>query len=163
MNLKLIVVMFILLTGMSALEADAQNLVIKTNDGKEMAKPLASLKNMTFPDGNLLLTYTSGSTDSYSLTSISKLFFGEAVLGTDEIQLAETAERMLVYPNPANNVIQILNAPEGKYQVKIYRMEGVMVLNEEVSSGSLTIDVSSLAKGFYLLTLNGQAFKFIKL
>lgn len=163
MKQKLLLFMFILVAGMNALEADAQNLVIKTNDGKETAKALTSLKKVTFPDGNLLLTYTSGSTDSYSLTTISKLFFGDAATGTDELTASESAEKLSVYPNPASDIINIKNAPEGTSLVKIYRMEGVMVLNEEVSAGSLTIDVSKLAKGFYLLTLNGQAFKFIKL
>lgn len=163
MNQKLILFIFILLAGMNTSEADAQNLVIKTNDGKETARPLATLKNLTFPNGNLLLTYASGSTDSYSLTTINKLFFGEAITGINDNQQSGTAEKMSVYPNPANDIINIRNAPEGISTVKIYRMEGVMVLNEELSTGSLSIDVSKLAKGFYLLTLNGQAFKFIKL
>lgn len=163
MNDKILLFILILVAGMNALDADAQNLVIKTNDGKETAKPLTSLKNMTFPNGNLLLTYASGSTDSYSLTDISKLFFGDAITGIDEQQGSEGAEKLSVYPNPANDVINLKNAPDGTSTVKIYRMEGVMVLNKEISAGSLSIDVSNLAKGFYLLTLNGQAFKFIKL
>jgi len=77
--------------------------------------------------------------------------------------LTETTEKLSVYPNPVNEIINIQNAPEGTSTVKIYRMEGVMVLSEQVSKGNLSIDVSSLTKGFYLLTLNGQAFKFIKL
>ncbi|MDO9255477.1 MAG: T9SS type A sorting domain-containing protein [Bacteroidales bacterium] len=163
MKQKLLLALLILVAGMNSLEADAQNLVIKTIDGKEAAKPLSTLKNMTFPGGKLLLTYTSGSTDSYSLTNISKLFFGDAITGIDDQPLSETAGELSVYPNPAENVINLKNAPEGISTVKIYRMEGVMVLNKEVSAGSLSIDVSNLAKGFYLLTLNGQAFKFIKL
>ena len=163
MTQKLLFLIFILLAGMNASVVDAQNLVIKTNDGKETAKPLATLKNLTFPDGNLLLTYTSGSVDSYSLATISKLFFGDAATGTDELTESGSAEKLSVYPNPASDIINIKNAPEGTSIVKIYRMEGVMVLNEEVSAGSLSIDVSKLSKGFYLLTLNGQAFKFIKL
>ena len=163
MKQKLFFLILILVAGMSVSEADAQNLVIKTNDGKETAKPLTSLKNVTFPDGNLLLTYKSGSTDSYSISSISKLFFGDAVTGTDNYAPSETAEKLSVYPNPTADIINIRNAPEGSSTVRIYRMEGVMVLNEEVSPDCLSIDVSTLPKGCYLLTLNGQAFKFIKL
>jgi hypothetical protein len=77
--------------------------------------------------------------------------------------LREGSTKMYVYPNPANNLITIQNAPEGTLITKIYRMDGMQVFNEIVSPGNLSIDVSSFAKGFYLLTVNVQTFKFIKL
>jgi hypothetical protein len=163
MKQKHLLLMFVLIAGIGTYQSAAQNLVIKTKDGSENEKPLASLKKLTFPDGNLLLTYNSGTTDSYNLTTVSKLFFGTAITGTNEYALREGSIKMFVYPNPANNLITIQNAPEGKLITKIYRMDGMLVFNEIVTPGNLSIDASSFAKGSYLLTVNGQAFKFIKL
>jgi hypothetical protein len=47
--------------------------------------------------------------------------------------------------------------------VSIYRMNGVLVLSTQVSSISKSLNVSYLSGGLYLLKVNDQTFKFIKL
>lgn len=70
-----------------------------------------------------------------------------AVLNTDDF----TSKGISVYPNPANSIITI-NVPYGysNSNSKLYDMTGRQVL----TSTGLTLDVSSLSNGIYMLNAN---------
>jgi hypothetical protein len=61
-----------------------------------------------------------------------------------------------LYPNPAGKTIALsdINTPAGETQVSIFSMNGQLVFKENVSfSSSVTLDVSSLKSGAYLLKI----------
>ena len=62
---------------------------------------------------------------------------------------------LLVYPNPANSIVTI-DIPFGQdLNLKVYDMNGRMVIHEyNLASDRLTLDVSKLNQGFYLFVLN---------
>jgi hypothetical protein len=161
MQKKFTSLIFILLVAIVGLQA--QNLILKTKGGTEQIKPLGSLKKITFSNNNLLVNYLSGPAETYSLSTISKLYFKSTVTGTSSIALNSEARILSIYPNPVNNVIYIQNAPEEISTVLIYRLDGVKVLQAQISEGNSCIQAGTLAKGLYLLKLNNQAIKFIKL
>ncbi len=75
--------------------------------------------------------------------------------------VAEIEHRILkLYPNPANNVITIESESgfADDMQVKITNLLGEVVMNEtnitNASAGKMNLDISSLASGSYLLTVN---------
>jgi len=70
------------------------------------------------------------------------------------------AENVILYPNPANNVIHI-EGLEGASEVLIYNIYGVRVKTRTLS-GDGDINVSDLAAGLYLLRVNGHTMKFVK-
>lgn len=70
---------------------------------------------------------------------------------------------MKVYPNPVNDIIYILNAPDVPFKVSIYRISGSLILSTQLDPGSKSINVGYLASGLYLLNVNGLTFKFVKL
>ena len=70
---------------------------------------------------------------------------------------------MKIYPNPVKDVIHLVNAPDTEFTASIYRMNGVLVLSTRINSTSKSINVSYLPGGLYLLMVNDQTFKFIKL
>jgi len=157
--------LFILLlfaaTGVTPLQA--QSLLIKSEDGTVTTKELGTVKQMTFGNNNLRVNYFSGSTETYGLSTISKLYFKTLTTATQTISLNQGSRILSVYPNPADQVIYIQNIPEGTSPVYIYRMDGVLVLRSEVSEGNTCIQVGHLSKGIYLLRLTNQAVKFVKL
>jgi photosystem II stability/assembly factor-like uncharacterized protein len=69
------------------------------------------------------------------------------------------AVHVRIFPNPARDVIQLENieGASGNCEILIYNIEGQIVLQQvpAVTSGMITLDVSSLAPGTYLLKLKG--------
>ena len=64
------------------------------------------------------------------------------------------------YPNPAGDVINLCGDAEFEnVKVKIYNTDGKLMMNT-VAKG--TVDVSSLAKGIYLIDINGQKSRLVK-
>jgi uncharacterized repeat protein (TIGR02059 family) len=78
------------------------------------------------------------------------------VAGEDPV----TAGYYSVYPNPASTFIKIATVT-GKYSVSVYNSQGVLLFNKPGSSGTLTVDVASLARGLYfiqILDANGNCY-----
>lgn len=140
----------------------AQNLVLKAKDGTITTKQLGTVKRITFSNNNLLVNYQSGPVETYPLTSLSILSFKSTVTGVDQSSLSGT-RIMMIYPNPVKDVINLVNAPDTEFTASIYRMNGVLVLSTQVISTRKSINVSYLSGGLYLLKVNDQTFKFIKL
>lgn len=71
---------------------------------------------------------------------------------------AEKASQIQIYPSVATDNIQVIGATEGIYT--IYSVNGVTA-----KTGSLSqfgIDVSALANGTYILSIDGQTARFVK-
>jgi hypothetical protein len=162
MQPKCTLLMFLLFTVMGITVLQGQSLLIKTKDGTVTTKSLSTLKMVTFSNNNLLMNYLSEPTEIYNLSTISKLYFKSALTGIENGELNIESTILSIYPNPVNNVIYIQNAPGGISTVFIYRMDGVMVLQSQVSEENKCIQVGILAKGIYLLKINNQVVKFIK-
>ena len=62
----------------------------------------------------------------------------------------------IIFPNPSNNIINIDN-PENK-TIDIYNMRGEIIIRSRLSR----INTEEIAKGIYLLRLDGKIYKFIK-
>ncbi|MEJ5105877.1 T9SS type A sorting domain-containing protein [Chryseobacterium sp. MYb328] len=74
-------------------------------------------------------------------------------LGTKEVKLSKN---IVCYPNPADDIIRF-NAT-GK--INIYSTEGRLVLSKDNADGSKGINISSLVKGNYILTIENKEGKF---
>lgn len=64
---------------------------------------------------------------------------------------ATTASKVVVYPNPATQVIYI-NAAQGS-NVEVHNLSGKLVLSQTINSNS-SIDVSTLANGIYFVKIS---------
>jgi hypothetical protein len=140
----------------------AQNLVLKAKNGTITTKELGSVKRITFSNNNLLVNYLSGPVETYPLTSLSVLSFKSTVTRIDQFSLSGK-RIMKIYPNPVKDVIHLVNAPDTDFMVSIYRTNGVLALSTQFNSTSKSINISDLPNGLYLLKVNDQTFKFIKL
>jgi len=87
------------------------------------------------------------------------VYIETTVLGTKEVKLTKN---IVCYPNPADDIINF-NAT-GK--MNIYSSEGRLVLSNDNVDGSKGVNVSSLIKGNYILTIENKdgrfSSKFIK-
>ena len=67
-----------------------------------------------------------------------------------------------VYPNPASTEVKIISNIEGKAEINIFDMTGRLVKNIHVSDMSdVTINVSDIEKGMYLININGKKEKVV--
>ena len=64
--------------------------------------------------------------------------------------IAQTTE---IYPNPANNVLNIVSYTVGIDKINIYNLNGQLVLNKEVNNNQKTLNISSLESGIYIVDI----------
>lgn len=102
---------------------------------------------------SFLLTLTSGSgpvpcTPGIVPNDTDTLFFSvQTVTGIEEVSPVTTN----IYPNPAQNFINLENPPSKIQQVKFISLDGSRVY--VIEQPNRQIDISSLAKGIYFIQL----------
>jgi hypothetical protein len=159
-RITLLFMLFLLFVSGSA-KLNAQSLVIRMLDGSETTEMLSSLQKLSFSGDNLLVSYKAGSSSLHPLSEIQKLYFG---IPESIPEIAKAADNKLrIYPNPAGQIINLENLPEGTTVINIYRMDGKLMIHSMVYSNADTISISDLPGGIYLLIANNQSVKFIKL
>ncbi|MEG0560246.1 MAG: thiol protease/hemagglutinin PrtT [Muribaculaceae bacterium] len=68
-----------------------------------------------------------------------------------------TVESTKIYPNPATNNVTI-TSDKGITEIRIYDMAGALKLSKDITqqdSGKIDVDISTLAKGYYLVQIVG--------
>lgn len=78
--------------------------------------------------------------------------------GVEDVAVG-TTNTWSMTPNPADSYINVATAKAG--ELRIFAIAGQCVLSAGVNEGDNTIDVSSLANGYYIVSLNGQSRRLI--
>jgi hypothetical protein len=143
-----------------AFQANAQSadvtLVVTTTDGMEQTYQLTEESQLYFENGEILVIEDGNSTITLPLSQIHKIVCAE-VTGTSEHILS----KLQLFPNPSRNSFLIFNLT-GSHHASIYSLDGRLVKSFEAVEGQL-IDISELAPGMYLLHIENQTFKIMKL
>lgn len=150
----------LLLVGIS-FHANAQgtnvNLIVTTIDGSEQTFQLDEASQLYFQNGEILVIDDgTDNTVTFELANIRKLVCSE-VTGTGE----DYESHLQILPNPTRNSFIIRNLTETT-PARIYSLDGRMVKDFQASEGSM-VDMSELSQGMYLLHINGQTLKLMKL
>jgi len=74
---------------------------------------------------------------------------------TTQIKNNSIINRIQIYPNPAIDRIYIDNAEKQDFKMQVYNIIGACVLQNDLTSGTNMIDISSLTTGIYLIQLTG--------
>lgn len=116
----------------------------------EMKKYTGTYKMISFWDDYRLLLLESGTTGAL------KLFQTAATIPTSIAEPGKTAQ-LKVFPNPAHNALQFeMPAGSNTASARVYGTDGRLLLTQVVSSGAAAIDISSLSKGNYLLSISAN-------
>jgi hypothetical protein len=137
----------------------AQKLIIKMKTGNENQEQLASIQKLYFSNNELIVDFKTGADDPYALADVRKVYF-DASVSVSENPAQEN--KLTIYPNPANTLICIDGIPAEKGMLRVFRMDGTLVVNRQITSGHETIDVSTLPDGLYLINASGLNSKFVK-
>lgn len=87
-----------------------------------------------------------------------------AYAGSLSVDNLDMTSGFSVYPNPANDIVNLQINQDGKYAVKIYDITGKEVLAKApeflTSSSTLPLNVSSLSQGMYIISIEGESQSF---
>jgi hypothetical protein len=140
-----------------------QGLVIKTVNGSELNRQLSTVRTVTFNSSNLYINFNGTNSESYSLASVRKLTFKSVYTGINNITASNSSGKVSVYPNPVKDILFFQNLPSTVSDVMVYRIDGKLVMQVKISSDNHSMNVSQLTEGIYLLRVNNQVLKIIKL
>jgi len=84
--------------------------------------------------------------------SVSDLF-AIRIEGTTDIFETDLKDRILVFPNPAQNILTIVNNDNTCSEYKIFDINGRLVKRDNLTGESIQLNISELPKGEYLIGL----------
>jgi hypothetical protein len=157
-TLALLVALLLSFVSLSV-QAQSLSLNIIQWSGDENHVSVASIDKITFSEDNLIVNYEEGSTESIDLLSIRKITFS-IPMGIDKIENGK--EQLSVFFISANQLM-VNNLPEGKHPVSIYSVSGNLIQSTTIDSYSPTINVDTMQKGMYIVMINNQTLKIVKL
>ena len=158
---------FLLILGVFAMMGSAKavpSLVVKPLSGKECITALGSIGKVVY-SGDSLYVYDKAQTLVFSdlLANVQHIRFSDEQLSTPT-SVANTqgdnALQVKVYPNPTQDVLMVENAQSDV--LRLYAMDGRLVVTQAVESGSAQVDMAELPTGNYLLLSGNQSFQVIK-
>ena len=153
-------ILFTFLVG-NVLLANAQRtsvvLVVTKTNGEEQTFQLTEESQLYFENGErLVIDDGSNSIVTFQLAEIRKLAC------TDYTGMDETAPSALqLIPNPSRDRFIIQHLPNSG-EARIYTLDGRLVKSFTATEG-LMVDISDLTPGMYLLHIDGQTLKMMKL
>ena len=119
-----------------------------TPAGYGAANSLLGNPNMSAANGNLYLDTIQGYLNPRMYLTLG---LGTA-LSVNEL-IAQTTE---IYPNPANNVLNIVSYTVGIENIYIYNTNGQLVLANEVNANQIRLNTSTLSKGMYIVDIKSK-------
>jgi len=90
-----------------------------------------------------------------------------AILGVDDNVLIDNSPKLSIYPNPANNFVnlKLSNYSSSKTTIQIYNLEGKKILDKkhefQTSLKSVTIDIQSISSGIYIVQMLDSNLKIV--
>lgn len=123
----------------------------------EVSQETADGKVTGVSEGKATITATSYSDYKRPITAnVDVTVFKPA--GIEDVAV-DAADTWSMTPNPADTYINVTTDAAG--QLRIFAIAGQCVLSTGVNEGDNTVDVSALANGYYIVTLNGQSRRLI--
>ena len=122
----------------------ASTVLLGTFTGKKKPDPIVS------PTGAVLIMFNA---NGYNTAAGFDASYTSTITGTEELDISAG---MTIYPNPATNKISIstISNLHGETTIRIYKMNGALLQQEKFQSQNpIELDVSALAKGFYLVKI----------
>lgn len=159
-----------LLLGLGLTNTQAQStMYVLENNGTQTPYPLSSIKNLTFPAGNLQVSKNDGSIAAYTLSNIRYLNFNSLTTNVSQTDNQEIND-ITLYPNPATDQFQISynSLQANTVYLQIIDMQGRILRQQTIISqrgiNQVEVSLSQLPMGVYICRLqNGNTIKNIKL
>jgi len=96
-----------------------------------------------------LKTNSSGTFYNESLGIIGEELFTVGLPGTDHLEVQ-------IFPNPAQEYVNIFSNRRTKYRTSLYSLEGQLVNSTQWVTGNLTLNLQQIAKGIYVIKIESE-------
>ncbi len=96
-----------------------------------------------------LKTNSSGTFYNESLGIIGEELFTVGLPGTDHLEVQ-------IFPNPAQEYVNIFSNRRTKYRTCLYSLEGQLVNSTQWVTGNLTLNLQQIAKGIYVIKIESE-------
>jgi hypothetical protein len=145
-------------TGLELTSLRAQNtLIVKEEDGTQSSFTMKNIQNITFPDGNMLISLQKSSFRQYGLSAIRSVNFES--MTSHLSQVPDQGSKPALFPVPVQDRLYIrMDIQEAcVIGITIIDSRGILVnqQTDHCNSGqcTTTVDVSFLSEGLYLCRL----------
>lgn len=118
-----------------------------------------NVTQFSFSGDNLLINQ-GGTVTPISRSVIRKLTMEDVT--SSSIETYDENAKIFIYPNPTSDKLNMSSETEQLVLVGIFTLNGQKLMQQQMST-SESIDVSSLAKGIYIIKINETSYKFSKL
>jgi hypothetical protein len=152
-----------LLLGAISISSKAQSMYFNYTDGTNAAYNLADVRKITFVADEMNLQLLDGSVYSWNVSSIGHYQYDENPLGVDELLNKANAWQVIVFPNPATNLLNVrYNLPtEDKISMAVFDLQGKLLIETNVGERTIgeheeSLDISTLPAGQYVCRISGQ-------
>ncbi|MCL8009303.1 T9SS type A sorting domain-containing protein [Gelidibacter japonicus] len=113
--------------------------------------------NITSND-NIAILYTIGEVNVQELNAgnilLSEGFISSNFGETLNIEVSSIDNQLLLYPNPAKDLVTFANLPLGETQIKVFDLSGKEVFSKHINAETTTINTTNFANGVYLVRIN---------
>lgn len=138
--------------GLGLMGLQAQTMYVQESSGTQTAYTLKNIQKVRFSSGNFIVSKSDNSTGSYALSELQLLKFSDITIHVPE-SAAERREHLIVYPNPASDIlyINLSKTDRSAGTIRMINFEGKTVLSQHaLNEGVLSLDISHLPAGIYL-------------
>lgn len=118
-------------------------------------------KSSGYGDLRGMMTWSINTDKNSSCGSYGFADATEEILGPIGVEDVEKKASFNVYPNPANDQIQITGLKANSEVVKIIDAAGKTLMSQAVSGSSVSFDLNGLSSGFYTVSVDGQTEKLV--
>lgn len=118
-----------------------------------------NVTQFSFSGDNLLINQ-NGTITPITRSLIRKLTLED--VATSSIETYDENAHIFIYPNPTSDKLNMACETEQQVMVRIFSLNGQVLMQKQMST-SESINVSSLAKGIYIIKINETSYKFSKL
>ena len=153
--MKRVLLLFFLSLSIISAQAESR-LVLESLSGSESVMALSQIGRM-ITQRDYVYFYAKDNTflAAFPTDAIRRISFNTP---TADEQVSAVSVR--VYPNPTHDAL-IVSGAEGE-QLRVYNMQGELVITQPLNENETTINVTSLVAGTYLLLTGNQVTRFIK-
>ncbi len=138
-------------------KADYMGLILTSKNGDIQSFVLKSISNISF-DNNDMIIISDKQIERYSLSDIKEYDFEyfpdsriKSVLKNKEVPFKCDGMMLTFVKLPPNSII------------RIFKLDGMELYNSQVQNDEITqIDCSKWSQGIYIVSINGETYKFAK-
>lgn len=142
--------------GISGIAQAQEEIIVKVNNSEVQVIEIDKIRKLTFPDGNLKIESNKG--DLLFSTPISEIML---ILSRDEESSIEPVETDNFTAYQQNGFLYI-TTEEKPNKIEIINLQGQTIHSIKDAGRAVTIPISDLAQGTYLLRIDHTILKFIK-